>query len=121
MKKFTRLMLGFIGLYLLIGGLFTLSAQQIVGNYRKISKSDTEVVAAAKFAVKQEKRKKGNSGLALISVERAASQVVAGRNYKICMKVKMNGKTENATAVVFLNLKDKFSLTSWNKGICETD
>ncbi len=113
--------MAFIGLYLLIGGLFSVSAHQIVGNYRPISKSNADVVAAAKFAVKQEKRKKGNRGLSLVSVERAASQVVAGRNYKICMQVKMNGKTQNATAVVFLNLKNKFSLTSWNKGVCETD
>jgi Aspartic acid proteinase inhibitor len=121
MKKITGKILAFAGIYLLIGGMFSLSAQQIVGNYRKISKSNAEVVAAAKFAVRQEKRVKGNRGLSLVSIERAASQIVAGRNYKICMKVKMNGKTQNATAVVFLNLQDKFSLTSWNKGVCQTD
>ncbi|MDQ6787371.1 MAG: cystatin domain-containing protein [Acidobacteriota bacterium] len=121
MKKITGKILAFIGLYLLTSGLFSLSAHQIVGNYRKISKLDDEVVAAARFAVRQEKRKKSNRGLSLVSIESAASQVVAGRNYKICMKVKINGKTQSATAVVFRNLKDKFSLTSWNKGICETD
>ncbi|HXG86639.1 MAG TPA: cystatin domain-containing protein [Pyrinomonadaceae bacterium] len=121
MKKFTQKILMFVGLYLLTGGLLGVSAQQIVGDYRKIMKTDAGALSAAKFAVKQEKRKKENRRLSLASIERAESQIVAGTNYKICMKVINNGKIEDVSAVVYLNPKNKFSLTSWEKGVCKID
>jgi hypothetical protein len=120
MKINTRKILVFVGLYLLIGGLVGVSAQ-MVGDYRKIMKTDAGVVSAAKFAVKQEKRKKANRRMSLASIERAESQIVAGTNYKICMKVINNAKIQDVTAVVYLNLKNKFSLTSWKQGGCEID
>lgn len=122
MKTNMRKILIIAGLFLLTGGSFDISAQeQIVGNYRKIMKTDAGVLSAAKFAVKQEKRKKGNRRLSLASIERAESQVVAGTNYKICMKVINNGKIEVVTAVVYLNPQNKLALTSWEKGACEMD
>jgi len=121
MKINMRKILIIAGLFFLTGASFDVSARQIVGNYRKIMKTDAGVLSAAKFAVKQEKRKKGNRRLSLASIERAESQVVAGRNYKICMKVINNGKIEDVTAVVYLNPQNKLALTSWEKGTCEMD
>ncbi len=119
MKEITQRLSMFVGLYILCGVLFAVSAQEIVGNYRKLMKTDAGAMSAAKFAVKQEKRKKENRRLSLASIERAESQIVAGTNYKICMKVINNGRIEDVTAVVYLNPKNKYSLTSWNKGVCE--
>ncbi len=99
--------------------MFGVFAQQINDNYKKLMKTDGGALSAAKFAVKQEKRKKENRRLSLASIERAESQIVAGTNYKICMKVINNGKIEDVTAVVFLNPKNKFSLIGWQKGVCE--
>ena len=91
---------------------------QIAGGYREASKTDLEVLSAARFAIKQERRKLGRH-LSLISIERAEVQVVAGLNYRLCLKVKINGKTREATAVVYKNLKQKYSLSSWDAGGCK--
>lgn len=120
MKINTGNFLLFVGIYVLIIGFSSASAQeQMVGNYRKIMKTDAGAVSAAKFAVKEEKRKTANRRLSFVSIERAEAQVVAGRNYRICMKVINKGKIQDATAVVYLNLKNKFSLTQWEKGACK--
>lgn len=118
MKKITRKFLVLAGLYLLAGAFSSVSAQQIAGNYRKLMNADAGALQAAKFAVKQQKRKMANRRLSLASIERAESQIVTGTNYKICMKVINNGKIEDITAVVYLNPKNKFSLTGWEKGVC---
>jgi len=91
---------------------------QIAGGYSEASKTDPEVLSAARFAIKQERRKLGRH-LSLISIERAEVQVVAGLNYRLCLKLKIKGKTQEATAVVYKNLKQKYSLSSWDAGGCK--
>jgi hypothetical protein len=91
---------------------------QIAGGYGEASKTDPEVVSAARFAIKQEQRKLGRR-LSLISIERAEVQVVAGLNYRLCLKVKVKGKTQDVTAVVYKNLKQKYSLSRWDAGRCK--
>ena len=90
-------------------------AQQgpIVGGYADASNSDPEVVAAARFAIKTETQKL-HARITLVLIERAEVQVVAGLNYRLCMRVKMKGKTRNVSAVIYKNLKQKYSLTSWS-------
>ncbi len=90
---------------------------QIAGGYREASKTDPEVLSAARFVIKQERRKLGRR-LSLISIERAEVQVVAGLNYRLCLKVKIKGKSQDVTAVVYKNLKQKYSLSSWDGGGC---
>ena len=122
MKTHTGKVLIFVGLYILIGGASVAMAQQrppALGSYYKIMKTDAGALSAAKFAVKQERRKKENRRLSLASIERAEAQTVAGKNYKVCMKVINAGKIQDVTAVVYVNLKNKFSLTSWEKGVCK--
>ncbi len=122
MKINIRKILFVVGFCLLTGGFKSVSAQEmVVGNYRKIMKTDAQMLSAAKFAVKQQKSKTKNKRLSLASIERAESQIVAGRNYRICMKVVNKGKIEDVTTVVFLNLKNKFSLTAWERGACKID
>jgi hypothetical protein len=91
---------------------------QIAGGYSEASKTDPEVLSAASFAIKQESRKLGRR-FSLISIERAEVQVVAGLNYRLCLKVKIKGKTQKATAVVSKDLKQKYSLSSWDAGACK--
>jgi len=91
---------------------------QIAGGYGEVSKTDPEVLSVASFAIKQERRKLGRH-LSLISIERAEVQVVAGLNYRLCLKVKIKGKTREATAVVYKTLKQKYSLSSWDSGGCK--
>jgi hypothetical protein len=92
----------------------------MAGGYAKADTRDAEVVAAAKYAVKAE-AKKQRAKISLVSVNQAEEQVVAGRNYRLCLKVETaeKGKKTKTSkiieAVVFQNLKQKLSLTSWTE------
>lgn len=90
----------------------------IVGGYAETSNTDPEAVAAARFAIKTE-RQKLHARLTLLSIKRAEVQVVAGLNYRLCMRVKVKSKTGNVKVVVYKNLKQQYSLTSWTKGCKE--
>ena len=102
------------GLNIVSGGPSSVFAQQgpIVGGYADASNSDPEVVAAARFAINTE-RQKLHARITLLSIKHAEVQVVAGLNYRLCMRVKIKSQTRNVTVVVYKNLKQKYSLTSW--------
>lgn len=89
---------------------------QLVGGYSEVSKTDAAVVGAAKFAVKTQAKK--DVSLKLVSIERAERQVVAGANYRLCLAINSNKKRREATAVIYQNLQNKFSPTSWTAGKC---
>jgi hypothetical protein len=94
----------------------------IAGGYAETASTDPEAVAAARFAIAKEGRKE-RARIFLISIERAEVQVVAGLNYKLWLKVKSHGKTQDVSAVVYKNLKGQFSLTGWDvgNGVAGTD
>jgi hypothetical protein len=110
-----------VALNAVMGCTFGLQAQEppIAGGYREASRAEPDVVSAAKFAIKQEKRKKG-ARLSLISIERAETQVVAGINYKLCLRVKIKDKIRNVTTVVYRNLQQRYSLASWEEDGCRS-
>lgn len=85
------------------------------GGYGEVKANDPAVVAAARFAVKSMAEK--TKGLRLIRVTSAGQQVVAGINYKVELLVsdRSSGKAvrRTAEAVVYRNLDDEYSLTSW--------
>lgn len=119
MKKINRLaFLAVLGFGVLA---FSSSAfaqdEPIVGGYGKISAKSAEAQSGAKFAVSTRARRTGKR-IVLWKVLRAEQQVVAGMNYKVCMRVFENGKARTVTAVVYKNLKNKRSLTSWTTGGC---
>ena len=89
----------------------------IAGGYTEVSTSERDVLSAANFAVRRERRRRGGR-LSLISVERAETQVVAGVNYKLCLKVRKRGRTQDVVAVVYRDLRRTYSLTSWEVRGC---
>ena len=101
------------------------SAQRI-GGYREAAKDDPEVKAAAEFAVKAENEKQ-DSHYKLVAVEHAESQVVAGINYRLCLKIGYHKEdddvdtTEFVRVVVYRNLQKEYSLTSWAEENCGDD
>jgi cystatin-C len=119
MKTKLQTLIILIILTALAGDPFRVVAQQpqIVGGYKDTSATDPEVRLAASFAIKQERRTRGRR-LSLVSIERAEVQVVAGLNYRLCLKVKSKGRTQEVTAVVYQNLKRKYSLSKWDAGGC---
>lgn len=101
-------------LSIIFGGALKVSAQQepIAGGYTEASVTDPEVVSAAKYAVRAEGQKQ-RARISLISIRRAEVQVVAGLNYRLGLRVNVNGKRQDVTAIVYKNLKRQYSLTKW--------
>jgi len=101
------------------------SAQRL-GGYREIDKADEGAATAAEFAVKAESEKK-EMAYKLVSIEHAESQTVAGINYRLCLKVGYHKQdddvdaTEFVRVVVYRNLQNQYSLTSWTEENCGDD
>lgn len=61
---------------------------QVPGGYTPVAATDEQALAAAKFAVGAQEPK-----LVFQSLDKAEQQVVAGKNYRLTLKVKLNGAT----------------------------
>lgn len=94
----------------------------LVGGYAAASVTAAEVVAAAEFAVAaeakalQEKKDAPPPKLELVRILGAQQQVVAGMNYRLTLKVKLNGVDREAEAVVWWQAwrtPDPYQLTAW--------
>ena len=99
---------------------------QRTGGYRQIDKADEGAKAAAEFAVKAESEKKEMT-YKLVSVEHAETQTVAGINYRLCLKIGYRKQdddvdtTEFVRVIVYRNLQNQYSLTSWTEENCGDD
>ena len=120
-------MFALLVLFLLAIGLGGVAASaQRTGGYREIDKSDEGAAAAAEVAVKAESEKKEMT-YKLISVEHYETQTVAGINYRLCLKVGYHKQdddvdaTEFVRVVVYRNLQNQYSLTSWTEENCGGD
>lgn len=95
----------------------------ITGGYQEVATDAPEVTNAAAFAVAARGRKE-NHTIKLISVESAERQVVAGTNYRLCLKVETEDTdnnvdaTENVKVVVFKSLQKAYTLRSWQVEDC---
>ncbi len=93
------------------------------GGKSPVAVTKPEVVAAANFAIKEEEKAMQTSKetpaakLELVSILGAEEQVVAGMNYRLKLKVKVDGRERNVEATVWWqawNKKAPYRLTSWN-------
>ncbi|MEP6900354.1 MAG: cystatin domain-containing protein [Actinomycetota bacterium] len=96
--------------------------EPIAGGYANADVANTEVIAAAKFAVKK-RSKSQKAAIGLLSIKNARIQVVAGLNYELCLWVNFRKKNQKAVeqfvkVVVYRNLKNAFSLTGWLEENC---
>ena len=87
------------------------------GGYSNVNVNEPDLKAAAEFAVAEQGRRDGTD-LSLIEIVQAQKQVVAGLNYKICLRARGSGKTRTAVAVVYKDLQQHYSLTSFQWGKC---
>ena len=118
MKKSLQAVFAMIALAVAFSSVNLAVNPQRTGGFREVAKDDPEVEAAANFAVEEQGRKQDTS-LKLVSIERAESQVVAGINYRLCLKVSnAHDEEEEVKAVVYKNLKKEYSLTSWSEEDC---
>ena len=84
----------------------------MAGGYSEAAADDPEVVKAARFAVGEQSRR-GGGPVTLVAVRRAERQVVAGLNYRLRLAVRAGGSERDATAVVYQNVKNAYSLSDW--------
>ena len=94
------------------------------GGYATTEVTSKEVVAAAAFALKAQQntepgKKDANTPkpkLELVKIVQAEQQVVAGVNYRMKLKVKVDGKEKTADVVIWWQAWRKpepYQLTSW--------
>lgn len=101
----------------------TAAAQRpVLGGYKKAAADSDAVVAAADFAVKAQ-GEKAEVTIEVIEILAAETQVVAGTNYKMCLKVSSAGEDEEAAeyfvmAIVNMDLKKNYKLMSWTDSDC---
>ena len=98
-------------------------AQIKTGGYKPVAVTDSGAIAAAEFAVGAQSDK-DNAEVTLESIKTAEKQTVAGTNFRLCLEVAIAEADEDAAytqlvkVVVFRNLKQEFSLTSWTEEEC---
>jgi hypothetical protein len=96
------------------------SAQKrpILGGYSKAEIDNAGVVEAAEWAVGEQGRKQEVT-VTLESIERAATQSATGRNFKLCLKVRLSAEGEDEESeqlvrvVVHKSFQNVFTLSSW--------
>lgn len=95
----------------------------LCGGYSAAALRDEQVIAAAAFAVEAQRealrRDKGTQpgALVLVKILDAQQQVVAGVNYRLRLKVRLDGRDREAEALVWWQawrLPDPYKLTSWD-------
>jgi Aspartic acid proteinase inhibitor len=109
--------------YLVFGGFVLLGSAlaQIAGGYGMADVKDPQVIAAAKFAVGAQNTKlkrTGSRAYTLLEISKAEMQVVAGLNFHVCLKTKLGTGIRSADAVVYQDLQQKLSLSSWEWKKC---
>ena len=121
MKRNLQTILTLVAIQAALGFMTVLHAQQdpVVGGYQEASVTDRDVMTAARYAVRKEKQRRGGASVKLVSIERAEKQVVAGMNYRLCLRVKIKGKIRRITTVVYKNPDQMHALTSWKPGACQ--
>ena len=115
--SYTRAMKIFLGLVLL----GSLSLAQIAGGFGKADVKDPQVIAAAKYALETKNtamKRSGNRAYTLLEIEKAQIQVVAGLNYRVCIKVKLGSIVRSADTLVYQNLQQQYRLSSWTWSKC---
>jgi len=98
---------------------------QMMGGYKVIASDDAAAQAAAEFAVTTQSEKSGKE-MSLVEIVKAERQVVAGSNFRMCLKVASEGAeghdaTTSVQLVVYVDLKGNRKLTSWTASDCGDD
>ncbi len=92
--------------------------QPIVGGYKAVANNDKDAKAAADYAVDTQATK-AKKDLDLLDVVKAERQIVAGTNYRLCLKIDEDRNDMSyVQAVVYRNLQNKYELTSWKVSTC---
>lgn len=91
------------------------ASEAVTGAYIKGNTKDAAVIQAAQFALKQQSSQSGQPHT-LQQIVQAQTQVVAGLNYRLCLKVRQGQppKTITVMATVYRNLSQEWQLNEWD-------
>jgi copper homeostasis protein (lipoprotein) len=89
----------------------------LLGGYGPADITDDRVREAAHFAVAEQGRRV-NQTVHLQEISRAEQQIVAGINYRLCLKIQTSTGSRFAAAVIYRDLRGHHSLTDWTDGLC---
>lgn len=89
----------------------------MAGGYRTFAADSEEALQAGTFAVEANNEKAGAS-MEFGKVLKAERQVVAGTNFRLCIEATDTSETKQFLVVVYRNLKNEFSLTTWKETEC---
>lgn len=81
------------------------------GAYSNEAVDDPEVVETADHALELLRKRTGDASLALVRIEHAETQVVAGQKTRLKLLIKSETGEREVTVVVFRSLQDKESLS----------
>ncbi|HMT06644.1 MAG TPA: cystatin domain-containing protein [Pyrinomonadaceae bacterium] len=119
MKRYFPLVFAAAVLFIVAGS----ASAQKVGGFKTADVEAADVQEAASFAIEAQAEKSGKE-IVLDEVLKAETQVVAGRNYRICMRVNSEaGEGQDdvsivVQAVVYVDLKGNKKLSSWAISEC---
>jgi hypothetical protein len=99
-----------IALLSVLIGPFVAACLGQAGGFRELQITDKEVIASADFAIEAHGKKEKVS---LVKILKAEVQVVAGRNFRISMDVRVDGGIRNAQVTVWAKLDKTRELTRW--------
>ena len=85
----------------------------LAGGYTAQDVNDPEIIEVANKAI--EILKKETSDIELVKIISAATQVVAGLNYRLVLEVKTNNQIEKWTLVLYRRFDNTYTLTSCKK------
>jgi hypothetical protein len=114
MKKSWQVLIITAAMSMVLSFAATAFAQKVpvAGGYTKTSTTSSEVVSAARYAARAQAVK--DSAIIFVeSIKSAEVQVVAGRNYRLSMRVIVYDKPQDVIAVVYKNLEQEYSLSGW--------
>jgi hypothetical protein len=89
------------------------SYPDVVGGYTAQNVNDPEMVEVANKTI--ELLKKETPDIELVKILSAATQVVAGLNYRLVLKVKTNNQEETWTVVVYRGFDNSYQITDCKK------
>lgn len=88
-------------------------SRPLAGGWGTLSVKDERVTDAARFAIAKQSAV-SKTQLKLLSVLEASSQIVAGTNYAMTLKVLHDGANQKIHAIVWAKLDGSYELIQWS-------
>lgn len=90
----------------------------MVGGYASVPVTSPEVLGISKSAVAMKNALPESKKVRLVSIKKAETQVVAGMNFRLCLRVADKSHSYRVRTVVYRDLVGALMLTEWTPKGC---